>query len=131
MARPDPGSKRERRTMQYALLIYENEEALGKNEGGPAFLELVKQHMAFSPSLRERGIMTGGAGLKGTVSATTIRRLNGSRTIHDGPFADSKEQLGGIYLIEVPDLDAAIEVARQMPLSDGGSVEIRPLLGPG
>ncbi len=131
MVRPNSGSKRDRRTMQYALLIYEDEEALGKNEGGPAFLELVKQHMAFSPPLREKGIQVGGAGLKGTVSATTIRRLNGSRTIHDGPFADSKEQLGGIYLIEVPDLDAAIDIATRMPLADGGSVEIRPLLGPG
>ena len=117
--------------MQYALLIYEDEQATGKNEGGPAFLDLVKQHMAFSPKLREQGVQIGGAGLKGTASATTVRRTNGSRTIHDGPFAESKEQLGGFYVIEVPDLDAAIDIARRMPLADGGSVEIRPLLGPG
>ncbi len=117
--------------MQYALLIYEDEQAMGKNEGGPAFMELVQQHMAFSPELRAKGIQIGGAGLKGTNSATTVRDRNGTRTIHDGPFSETKEQLGGIYLIEVPDLDAAIDIARNMPLAEGGTVEIRPLLGPG
>jgi hypothetical protein len=117
--------------MQYALLIYENENAMGKNEGGAAFMDILKQHIAFSSELRAKGIQTGGAGLKGTATATTVRQAKGTRTVHDGPFAESKEQLGGFYLIDVPDLDAAIDVARRMPLAEGGSIEIRPVLGPG
>src|SRR5918998_4756439 len=110
--------------MQYALLIYENEDAIGKNEGGAAFMDILKQHMAFSTELRAKGVQTGGAGLKGAATATTIRESRGARTTHDGPFSETKEQLGGFYLIDVPDLDAAIDVAKRMPLADGGSIEI-------
>lgn len=122
--------------MQYALLIYEDEQVTEKNEGGAVFQDLVRRHMAFSPTLRERGVQVGGAGLKGTTTATTVRARPGGgpdagRTLHDGPFAETKEQLGGFYLIDVPDLDAAIEVARRIPLADGGAIEIRPVLGPG
>jgi hypothetical protein len=82
--------------------------------------------MAFAPELGSARV--GGAGLKGTAAATTVRAGNGSRTVHDGPFAETKEQLGGFYLIDVPDLDAAIAIAKKLPLSRGGAVEIRPLL---
>ena len=116
--------------MKYALLIYENESDTGKNEGGEAFLSLVKQHMVFSPDLVAKGIQFGGGGLKGSASATTIRSAGGNRTTHDGPFSETKEQLGGFYLIDVPDLDAAIDVARKVPLFDGGAIEIRPVAGP-
>jgi hypothetical protein len=115
--------------MKYALLIYENENATGKNEGAPAFMDLVKQHMVFSPALIAKGVQFGGGALKGSPSATTIHKANGNRTTHDGPFSESKEQLGGFYLIDVPDLDAAIDVARELPLFEGGSIEIRPLAG--
>jgi hypothetical protein len=63
--------------------------------------------------------------------ATTVRTERGAKTVHDGPFAETKEQLGGFYLIDVPDLDAAIAVARQVPLQRDGSIEIRPLIGCG
>jgi hypothetical protein len=117
--------------MQYALLIYEDESATRKAESGPAFEALVKQHMVFSGELRAKGIQTGGGGLKASLTATTVKEAAGSRTIHDGPFAESKEQLGGFYIVDVPDLDSAIALVKRMPMADGGSVEIRPLLGPG
>jgi hypothetical protein len=59
-----------------------------------------------------------------------VRTSHGSKTIHDGPFAETKEQLGGFYLIEAPDLDAAIAIAKKVPVLQDGAIEIRPLLGP-
>jgi hypothetical protein len=112
--------------MQYALLIYEDEAIYGPEKKGPALQEIVAKHMAFSRELGATRI--GGAGLKGTAAATTVRTNNGSKTIHDGPFAETKEQLGGFYLIEAPDLDAAIAIAKKVPTPQGGAVEIRPLL---
>lgn len=117
--------------MQYALLIYEDETVTQKSDGGAAFEALVNQHRVFSGELRAKGIQTGGGGLKASLTATTIKNAGGGRTIHDGPFAESKEQLGGFYVVEAPDLDAAIALVKRMPMADGGSVEIRPLLGPG
>ena len=113
--------------MQYMLLIYEDERIYGGPEKtGPALQEMMAKHMAFAPTLGSA--RKGGAGLKGTASATTVRTGNGKRTVHDGPFAETKEQLGGYYLVDVPDLDAAIAIANRLPLSPGGAVEIRPLL---
>jgi hypothetical protein len=113
--------------MQYILLIYENEKAYGPEKAGPALQEIVAKHMAFSSELGAARI--GGAGLKATTAATTVRTVNGKQTIHDGPFAETKEQLGGFYLIDVPSLDDAIEIAKRLPLFRDGSVEVRPLLG--
>jgi len=115
--------------MQYMLLIYEDERIYGPDKTGPAIQEIVAKHMLFN---KELGVArVGGAGLKSTVSATTIRTSKGTKTVHDGPFAETKEQLGGYYVIDVPDLDAAIEVAKKLPVLQDGSVEIRPLLGGG
>ena len=109
------------------LLIYEDERIYGGPEKtGPALHEMMAKHMAFAPTLGSA--RKGGAGLKGTASAITVRSGNGKRTVHDGPFAETKEQLGGYYLVEVPDRDAAIEIAKKLPLSPGGAIEIRPLL---
>lgn len=113
--------------MQYALLIYENESAYGPGKDNAVFREIVAKHMAFSTELGPTRV--GGSGLKGSATATTLRSKGGTRAVHDGPFAEGKEQLGGFYLIEAADLDAAIAVARQMPLLDGGAIEIRPCLG--
>ena len=116
--------------MQYMLLIYEDERNYGGPEkNGPALQEMVAKHRAFAPTLGSA--RQGGAGLKGTASATTVRAANGKRTVHDGPFAETKEQLGGYYLVDVADLDAAIAIAKRLPLSPGGAVEIRPVLGGG
>ncbi len=111
--------------MKYALLIYEDEQVYG-GEDGAAMQDIIGKHMAFGQEVGPA--ITGGAGLKGTTSATTLRVSGGARTLHDGPFAETKEQLGGFYIIDVPDLDAAIAIARKLPLAADGSVEIRPLL---
>jgi hypothetical protein len=115
--------------MQFMLLIYEDESVYGPGKNGPAMQQIVAKHMTFN---RELGaVRVGGAGLKSTSSATTVRTDKGKQSIHDGPFAESKEQLGGYYLIDVPDLDAAIAVAKKVPVLQDGSIEIRPVLGPG
>ncbi|MGH6834335.1 MAG: YciI family protein [Methylocella sp.] len=115
--------------MQYALLVYEDEAIYGPDKSGPALQEIVAKHMAFTRDLGATRI--GGAGLKGTAAATTVRTSNGSKTIHDGPFAEAKEQLGGFYLIEAPNLDAAIAIAKKIPVLQDGAVEVRPLLSSG
>jgi len=112
--------------MQYMLMIYEDEKIFGPGKAGPMLQELVAKHMDFSRELGAKRV--GGAGLKGTSSATTVRTKAGAKTIHDGPFAETREQLGGFYLIDVPDLDAAIALAKKIPLAGDGSIEIRPLL---
>lgn len=115
--------------MQYALMIYEDETVYGPDKNGPAVQEIVAKHMAFNRELGAARIW--GAGLKGTSAATTVRTTRGAKSVHDGPFAEAKEQLGGFYFIEAPDLDAAIAIAKKVPMLQDGAIEIRPLLGPG
>jgi hypothetical protein len=113
--------------MQYLLLIYEDESIYGPDKNGPLMQVVGPQHMDFAKSLGPAWVA--GAGLKATSAATTVRNEGAAgRTLHDGPFAESKEQLGGFYMIDVADLDAAIAIARKMPLAEGGSVEIRPVI---
>jgi hypothetical protein len=109
--------------MKYMLMIYENEAVY---EADGAMDDIVARHVAFSQQLGDR--IVGGAGLKPVATATTVQTQSGAKTLHDGPFAETKEQFGGFYLVDVPDLDAAIEIARQVPLSADGSVEVRPLI---
>ena len=113
--------------MKYALLIYQNEASAHLEEGSAALKDIVAKHMAFSQKLGAKRI--GGSGLKSTKAATTLRTVGTNKTVHDGPFAETREQLGGFYLIEASDLDAAIEIARGVPLAANGAIEIRPLLG--
>ena len=110
--------------MKYMLMVYENEADFGGRRPDP---ELLQRHMAFQQEIKAHHV--GGAGLNGVATATTIRTDGGKQIVHDGPFAETKEQLGGFYLIDVPDLDAAIAIARKLPLLKDGAVEIRPLLG--
>ena len=79
--------------MQYALLIYEDETLYGPGKKGPAILEIVSRHIAFNRELGAKRV--GGSGLAATSSATTIRTKGGKHSVHDGPFAEAKEQLGG------------------------------------
>jgi len=113
--------------MQYMLLIYEDESVFASTGDQAAVMEVVGKHMALSQSMG--AALVNGAGLKNTDAATTVRTgAGGKQTLHDGPFAETREQLGGYYLIDVPDLDAAIALARQVPLYAQGAIEIRPLL---
>ncbi|WP_197422465.1 MULTISPECIES: YciI family protein [unclassified Phenylobacterium] len=83
--------------------------------------------MALAAELRARGVMKGGSGLQDTSTATTVVTRGGQQTLHDGPFAETREHLGGYYLIDAPHLDEALAIARRVPVVDGGKVEVRPL----
>jgi hypothetical protein len=113
--------------MKYALFIYEDESLYGPDKAGPKIQEIVGKHMAFNQQLGAKRL--GGSGLKGTATATTVSTTAGKKTVHDGPFAEAKEQLGGFYLIEAEDLNEAIEIAKKVPVLQDGAIEIRPLLG--
>lgn len=114
--------------MKYALFIYEDEALYGPDKAGPKLQEIVGKHVAFNQELGARRL--GGAGLKAIATATTVRTSGGKKTVHDGPFAETKEQLGGFYLIEAASLDEAIAIAKKVPVLQDGAIEIRPLLGP-
>jgi hypothetical protein len=109
--------------MKYSILNYASEAdyASGKIDI-PAFA-------AYAQALSEAGIMIAAVGLQPSRTATTVRIQNGQRNVQDGPFADTKEQLGGIYIIDVPDLDTALEWAARNPAASLGGVEVRPLVG--
>lgn len=113
--------------MQYMILIYEPEDAYAGEAGQAALQDIVARHMALAQELAAAGTMKGGSGLQGTDTATTIISRNGQQTLHDGPFAETREHLGGYYLIETPNLDDALAIARRVPVVDGGKVEVRPL----
>lgn len=113
--------------MQYMILIYEPEDAYAGEAGQAALGEIVARHMALAEDLRAKGWMKDGSGLQESSTATTVVTLGGQQTLHDGPFAETREHLGGYYLIEVDNLDDALSVARRVPVMDGGKVEVRPL----
>jgi hypothetical protein len=114
--------------MQYMLMIYEDESGYADGEQGQAWQDILQAHGALAGQLAELGILRGGAGLKATATATTVRTRSGKISMHDGPYAETREQLGGFYLIEVDSLDQAIEWAKKIPLAADGSVEVRPAL---
>lgn len=114
--------------MKFALLIYENEAHFGGEGAGEKMGRLFGAHQAFGAA--NRAVIVGGAGLKTTDTATTVRApaKGAERTLHDGPFAETREQLGGFYLVDVPDMEAAVAIARQLPVAESGSIEIRPVM---
>lgn len=114
--------------MQYMILIYEPEDAYEGEAGQTALQEIVARHYALANALREAGQFLSGSGLQDSSTATTVVTQGGRQTLHDGPFAETREVLGGYYVIEAPHLDAALAVARRVPVADGGKVELRPLL---
>lgn len=85
---------------------------------------------AFIGAMAQAGVIVKGDGLQGPMLATTVRVIDGKRHVQDGPFADTKEQLGGYFVIDVPDLDAALDWAAKAPCAVTGSVEVRPVLPP-
>jgi hypothetical protein len=109
-------------TMQYLLLIYENEKRFEK---GFDPVEMTA-YRAFGDEHRKQ--IVGGHALQPTKAATTVRVRDGKRLTTDGPFAETKEQLGGYYLIEAANLDDAIGVAGKIPGARHGSIEVRPIL---
>ncbi|HYP77857.1 MAG TPA: YciI family protein [Polyangiaceae bacterium] len=112
--------------MRYAIVIYESPVAL-EARSEP---EYRAAYTAYIRALSEAGVLLAGAGLQPAVTATTLRIQNGKRQVQDGPYADTKEELGGFLLIEVPDLDKALEWAARCPSLANGVVEVRPALPP-
>jgi hypothetical protein len=112
--------------MQYLLLIYQNETATEMND--PAALEkMSNDYREFTQSIVKSGNMRAGDALQRTSTATTVRVRGGKLLQTDGPFAETKEQLGGYYLIEAKDLDEAVKIAGRIPSAVFGSIEVRPI----
>jgi hypothetical protein len=113
--------------MQYMLLIY------GDENGGSGMSEAEQQAemakwFAYTEELRGAGVMKGGDALQPTATATSVRDDGGEALVTDGPFAETKEQLGGYYLLDVADLDEAIRWAHKCPGAKSGTIELRPIL---
>ena len=108
--------------MKYLLLTYENEKRWENGYDPKEMAEYGQLGKEFAAEIQ------GGNALKPTKTATTVRVRDGKRIVTDGPFAETKEQLGGFYLIEAPDLDRAIAMAGKIPAARYGSIEVRPIL---
>jgi hypothetical protein len=109
--------------MQYLLIIYNDE-----SERDPATLqEISAAHMRLGAELQEAGAMVGGNRLKPSDTATTVRTVAGVQTLHDGPYAETREQLAGYYLVEAPDLDSAIGWGKKIPGGPNYAIEVRPI----
>jgi hypothetical protein len=116
--------------MQYMLIMTETAEEVAKRDNPAEAGAYWGAWMAFVEAIGQSGIVISGNGLLLPATATTLRIRDGKRLVQDGPFADTKEQLGGYYIIEVPDLDTALEWAARSPAATGGSVEVRPVMPP-
>lgn len=113
--------------MQYLLLIYQNEAELDA-ASETARKQMHDEYSAFTQSIVQSGNFKAGDALKRTPTATTVRVRNGKTLTTDGPFAETREQLGGYYLVEAKDLDQAIAIAARVPSAKFGSIEIRPVM---
>jgi hypothetical protein len=112
--------------MQYMLLIYSNEKQL-QTRSKAETETLMAAYSAYGEALSKAGVMVGGNRLKPTETATTVRSANGKTQVLNGPYAETREQLGGYFMIEAPDLDAAISWASRCPGASHGTVEVRPI----
>ena len=113
--------------MRYILLIYSRETEwtkLGEKEKGQMFHD----YMAFTESIKKSGHYVAGDGLQPTTTATTIRVRNGKAVSTDGPFAETREQLGGYYVVKAKDLDEASTIAARIPGALYGAIEVRPIM---
>ena len=113
--------------MQYLLLIYRNEAEQAKMDAA-AGQQMHGDYGAFTQSIIQSGNFKAGDGLQPSTTATTVRVRDGKTLTTDGPFAETLEQLGGYYLIEAKDLDAALAIAARIPGAKVGSIEVRPIL---
>jgi hypothetical protein len=114
--------------MHYLLLIYADEQVIASKTPEEQ-AAILNAWFAYTADAQASGKMLGGEALTPTTTATTVRVTNGQTLIADGPFAETKEQLGGYYVIDADDLDEAIAWAAKMPhLAAGGSVEVRPIM---
>jgi hypothetical protein len=112
--------------MQYLLMIYDDESAFAKAK--PEDLgQLMAAYQAYTEALKASGVMLGSNRLRDTSGATSVKVVDGKTQVLDGPYAETKEQLGGYYLIDVADLDAALSWAARCPGASTGTMEVRPV----
>jgi hypothetical protein len=113
--------------VQYVLLIYDPEShwaTLSEAQSGA----LMGEYQAFTESIRAQGIMEGGAPLAATATARTVRVREGRMTVSDGPFAETREQLGGFYLVDCETEQEALDAAARIPSARFGTIEVRPVM---
>ena len=108
--------------MRYALMICTDERDVSDDETA-----LLAEYGAFAEEMGRRGVLQGGERLRPTTDATTVRVRDGEVLTTDGPFAETKEQIGGYFIVDCKDLDDAIEVASKIPGARHGSIEVRPI----
>jgi hypothetical protein len=124
-SRPEKKRNDSQPIMKYALLIHQSQEYFDRRDDAAA----MAAGKAYGEALQAAGVFVGGAGLQSPRAATTVSVREGKREVHDGPYAETKEFLAGFGIIEVPNLDAALEWAARHPAAAYASVEVRPLLG--
>ena len=112
--------------MKYMLLLYSNEAGM-QSASKAQVDQTLAAYGAYVEALNKAGVAAGSDRLQGTQTATTVRIANGQTKVLDGPYAETKEQLGGYFIIDVPDLDAALSWAAKCPGASHGVVEVRPL----
>ena len=113
--------------MKYLLTIY-NDESQYANATPEQIGKIFEAHGRFGQAATEAGVLRGGEGLQPTATATTVRVRDGETMLTDGPFAETREQLAGFYLLECADLDEAVRWASKVPSAAMGSVEVRPVI---
>ena len=113
--------------MKYLLLLFGDEEGW-ENPSEDALQAELARYEQYDRELNEAGVFVSGEGLQPTPTATTMRIVGGERILTDGPFAETKEQLGGFYVLECKDLDDALAWAERCPASGDGSIEVRPVM---
>jgi hypothetical protein len=111
--------------MKYALLVHESQEYFDRRKEAAS----IAAGRAYGEALQAAGVFVGGAGLEPPQTATTVSVRDGKRHVHDGPYAETKEFLAGFAIIDVPNLDTALEWASRHPAAGHSSVEVRPLAG--
>jgi hypothetical protein len=112
--------------MQYILLIYADHDAL-ESRSAEEKRETTGAYMAYTSAMQQAGVHLAGARLQSVSSGTTVRIANGKTQVLNGPYAETREQLGGYYLIEAPDLDSALSWASRCPGASYGAIEVRPI----
>src|ERR1700733_6762177 len=114
-------------TMQYLLMIYQSEAEYDKIDAATS-KKILEEYGAFTQGIIQSGNFKAGDRLQPTTTATTVRVREGKTLTTDGPFAETREQLGGYYLVEAKDLDAALAIAARIPGAKTGSIEVRPVM---
>jgi hypothetical protein len=112
--------------MQYLLMIHSDEKAM-QSAPKESIASMYAAYGAYTEAMKKAGVHIGGERLRPSTTATVVRSSNGKTSVLNGPYAEIKEQLGGYYLIEAPDLDAAIEWAARCPGAQYGAMEVRPI----